>query len=525
MLMFKAAKRPRYSLMFLLMAMMLVFAGAVSAQVGVPGDDDGDGVPNRVDDCPDRPGPLANNGCPLDTDGDGVLDDVDQCVNTVGVPPNGCPAPPPDLGSRDGDGDGVTDDLDFCDQQPGPLENGGCPLPEATPLPAQPLPALPDSGACVAATSGYSAVNLREAPTILASIVGQLDPFSIYPVLMIFTTPEGDWLRTDGGWFAGYVTRLGGNCDSVPQITSGDINPTYLINFEEPPAFEPLAALPAVQMACDGSVHGFLFGEDFGEPEMDADGNCTFPLASGNQMMFQPGDSAPMWSLVGEDVEWSWQPMNSSNCPTALMLIEPAPDADGVPVVALLTMPDCLSDDALEQLPGDGDPLSQVLTPEVWTDLFTRVGNEPLPDDTTSPETDPPDSNFGFQTCDDLICATAVMTDLPLPGVLFYHLVDCVAITHETTYGVDFQINYLTTENTCPGGFLRGTTVEFETIVGPEVNEFYWGVGCMGVPETPGAWTGMIYGLGDPVSYTLDWSYMTDIKVHCRFSLIVDFND
>ncbi|MCA9714871.1 MAG: von Willebrand factor type A domain-containing protein, partial [Myxococcales bacterium] len=44
-------------------------------------DDDGDGVLDAADRCPDEPG-VAPDGCPIpDTDGDGILDPDDQCVS------------------------------------------------------------------------------------------------------------------------------------------------------------------------------------------------------------------------------------------------------------------------------------------------------------------------------------------------------------------------------------------------------------------------------------------------------------
>lgn len=61
----------------------------------VDGDDDGDGVPNSKDKCPNTPAGTKVNadGCPLDSDGDGVPDDIDECPNTPAgakVLANGC---------------------------------------------------------------------------------------------------------------------------------------------------------------------------------------------------------------------------------------------------------------------------------------------------------------------------------------------------------------------------------------------------------------------------------------------------
>lgn len=85
-------------------------------------DRDLDSIPDKDDDCPDEFGPKENNGCPWgDKDGDGILDNVDECPEVPGPEENkGCPW-------GDLDGDGVTDNIDECDTIPGPPENNGCP--------------------------------------------------------------------------------------------------------------------------------------------------------------------------------------------------------------------------------------------------------------------------------------------------------------------------------------------------------------------------------------------------------------
>ncbi|WP_162054494.1 OmpA family protein [Pontibacter pamirensis] len=95
-----------------------------AATQGCP-DRDGDGVADKDDQCPDQPGTAAMQGCP-DTDGDGVADPNDQCPDTpagVQVGPDGCPL--------DGDGDGVPDYQDACPNSAGPGTANGCP--ELTP--------------------------------------------------------------------------------------------------------------------------------------------------------------------------------------------------------------------------------------------------------------------------------------------------------------------------------------------------------------------------------------------------------
>jgi len=81
-------------------------------------DSDGDGIPNDLDLCPDKPGPKMYAGCP-DTDGDGLEDTRDLCPEVAGIKAlNGCP---------DVDGDGVADKDDDCPNLAGTKANRGCP--------------------------------------------------------------------------------------------------------------------------------------------------------------------------------------------------------------------------------------------------------------------------------------------------------------------------------------------------------------------------------------------------------------
>lgn len=119
-------------------------------------DNDGDGLVDTLDECPDVAGVAANQGCPdADEDGDGVVDRRDQCVKeaedkddfedgdgcpeadndqdgladgvdacplTAGIAQEkGCP-------SKDTDGDTVADHLDNCPSEKGVVENAGCPV-------------------------------------------------------------------------------------------------------------------------------------------------------------------------------------------------------------------------------------------------------------------------------------------------------------------------------------------------------------------------------------------------------------
>lgn len=91
----------------------------------IPADTDGDGVPDKTDNCPLEPGFERYSGCPIpDTDMDGVNDEVDQCPNEAGFERySGCPIP-------DNDGDGINDEADKCPTVAGLERYMGCPIPD-----------------------------------------------------------------------------------------------------------------------------------------------------------------------------------------------------------------------------------------------------------------------------------------------------------------------------------------------------------------------------------------------------------
>ncbi|HEX7841807.1 MAG TPA: OmpA family protein, partial [Kofleriaceae bacterium] len=92
---------------------------------GCPDDDnDGDGITDKLDKCPnepeDRDGFEDADGCPdPDNDKDGIPDKADKCPNEPGVSPDGCPDP-------DTDKDGIPDKADKCPSEPG-IPPDGCP--------------------------------------------------------------------------------------------------------------------------------------------------------------------------------------------------------------------------------------------------------------------------------------------------------------------------------------------------------------------------------------------------------------
>ncbi|MEW6050410.1 MAG: OmpA family protein [Candidatus Zixiibacteriota bacterium] len=87
--------------------------GVIVDNHGCPVDNDRDGVPDGLDDCPgtssEARGRVDIHGCPVDSDFDGVPDFRDQCPgNLIGavIDSTGCPV--------DSDKDGVPDGLDDC---------------------------------------------------------------------------------------------------------------------------------------------------------------------------------------------------------------------------------------------------------------------------------------------------------------------------------------------------------------------------------------------------------------------------
>ncbi|HEX3757751.1 MAG TPA: OmpA family protein [Kofleriaceae bacterium] len=102
-----------------------------------PGDMDGDGVPDNIDQCPrvpeDRDGFQDADGCPDDdNDGDGITDKLDKCPNDPEdrdgfQDADGCPDP-------DNDKDGIPDSIDKCPNEPedfdGFQDADGCPDPD-----------------------------------------------------------------------------------------------------------------------------------------------------------------------------------------------------------------------------------------------------------------------------------------------------------------------------------------------------------------------------------------------------------
>ena len=83
-------------------------------------DNDNDKISNKFDKCVDVFGPVENWGCPWpDADKDGTPDKDDECPTIAG--------PASTKGCPDTDGDGTADKDDACPTIPGPIATKGCP--------------------------------------------------------------------------------------------------------------------------------------------------------------------------------------------------------------------------------------------------------------------------------------------------------------------------------------------------------------------------------------------------------------
>ena len=182
-------------------------------------DTDGDGFPDRLDECPQERGP--DKGCPeLDSDGDGIPDKRDACPTEPEdrdgfEDADGCPDP-------DNDKDGVLDAADKCPDKP-ETRNGfedadGCP---------DEVPA--DLAASLQVTITFEAKRARltaKAKKALAPVIAAL---RTYRDVHLRITGRGasdlgkrraegvKWFLVDQGVLAERITTLGGSGDA-PEI-------------------------------------------------------------------------------------------------------------------------------------------------------------------------------------------------------------------------------------------------------------------------------------------------------------------
>ncbi|MES2701277.1 MAG: DUF5723 family protein [Bacteroidota bacterium] len=143
-------------------------------------DIDGDGTPDKSDECPDVAGPPENHGCPGDDMGprhEHDMDTTDNCPDLYTYEIEAAQT------NADADGDGIADADDACPAVAGPADNHGCPETKtATKTTANfsvTTVSMPAGKAAVtneaATTLDQLAIVLREYPAYAATIEGYTD--------------------------------------------------------------------------------------------------------------------------------------------------------------------------------------------------------------------------------------------------------------------------------------------------------------------------------------------------------------
>lgn len=112
--------------------------------------------------------------------------------------------------------------------------------PTLSPTPSQPT--LPEFGPCVLATFEPTVINIRSGPGTDFDVVATMDMDSV--VSVIGRNDDSSWYQIERGWVAGFVTRRGGDCSSIP-ITYRPATPTPI-----PPTDSP------ARIAGDNEVRG-----------------------------------------------------------------------------------------------------------------------------------------------------------------------------------------------------------------------------------------------------------------------------
>lgn len=177
-------------------------------------DSDGDGLPDRVDACPQIAGvpDRERPGCPqpsaADRDGDDTPDARDRCPTQAGAAAaHGCAL------MRDEDGDGVPDHVDICPADFGVMRADfapGCPA---------------DGGGSSSQLRGADEICLAtgDAPIYEGSstetdVIGNL--LDAQERAVIGRAATDDWHQLASGWIQGEGTRLSGACYNIPLVNA-----------------------------------------------------------------------------------------------------------------------------------------------------------------------------------------------------------------------------------------------------------------------------------------------------------------
>jgi OmpA-OmpF porin, OOP family len=125
-------------------------------------DTDGDGIEDKLDECPTVAGLKELNGCP-DRDHDGITDKKDLCPDKFGLAEfHGCP---------DTDGDGVPDNEDNCPMVAGTKENNGCPAGTSTKNDDADVPGRVDIGTPIMFEVNLSTIHQVSMPVIEEAVL------------------------------------------------------------------------------------------------------------------------------------------------------------------------------------------------------------------------------------------------------------------------------------------------------------------------------------------------------------------
>lgn len=241
-------------------------------------DADLDGIQDAEDRCPDDKGYANLMGC-LDRDYDGIIDPDDQCPDAYGEKGTGCPdIDPSDLdgdgitnaddecpnakgmftakGCPDEDGDGLKDELDACPELFGINEHNGCPLSIADMMELARLNGHPAKANGLAEKGYYKSYDgkLYDKNDLLVNVVTN----DIVDAKGTFITNNQNYMIDK----AGYIRNLDGGVIRID---------------EEGYAFGPEGLLSKKQINGEGNNGGIQFG----------DGNL--PTNKGNGITFDNG--------------------------------------------------------------------------------------------------------------------------------------------------------------------------------------------------------------------------------------------
>jgi len=249
-------------------------------------DDDNDGIPNELDQCPNSSeGEIVdNNGCLLDEDldNDGILDDIDQCPNTPdneAVNNVGCPL--------DEDNDGVANDIDQCANTPEneSVNNIGCPLDEDNDGVAN------DIDQC-ANTSENEAVNNVGCPIVEVNIA---------PTITLSLTQNDvsvTAINLNNGLVEITANTTDANIDDVLSLSwiVGGAIPSPIIN-NETLSFDPTTMVAGSSHKIDVTV------TDNGNPALSVSNSIEFSV---EQNQISPPDEEPAKSSGGAIYPLLW---------------------------------------------------------------------------------------------------------------------------------------------------------------------------------------------------------------------------